>query len=704
MSTARSSPSAGPSRSASPEPPAPSYRIERFDASRSTDLMVTSRARRSTAGNRLKALLDQELEKDEVFAEVENDVDFIANENDDGVDIVDSDFDRDSGDEARGGDDESAGEREIEAQEKADRLKRRAAVRGAAGVVKRPPAVRRAAPETAPPEAKRRRISFAPDQPSSSLAGSSRRRTSARAATVQSKREVESRLEEASQRRAAQPAKHVVKKKATLTQDALIAEALEVEEENRESLRRFLEQEEERRAKQRQRKERITGPFVRWVSVGLRTKVVEEVKDSGAVEKSTVGTDGKAQDKGKARENEAQAVGGVDRTGIESKQMVASTGGGSEQQRSESVPRSVLDGQQTGDGNVNKANAPASSAQPEASADSQSKDTRALDKDASGDVTMADRSAAIAQGATPTLQSPSKDSDRPLVTTTLPATLDARPTPPAPSTAALTLDPVIAARQQTALLRAPTTPTPTTSTRAAASSTYELQARTLLSVERAPSDWEWLDEHTALLGTHCTWDRFPFVPARNRPLKPRQSICAITGLPAIYKDPRTGIAYANAHAYSVIGRLLHGRYVWSGGHYEDRGRKVGGKGERGKVGVGAVPPEMGVYLDDEQEAGPGGVWGLARDAVPTAKGKEAHPPPAPKDSPSTPAARQKAPTPAPAATPQPSQTAAEKKKSKPGFDVVLTNAIAPGDEKAVLAAALSLPAGSTRSGRRVQRP
>ncbi len=50
------------------------------------------------------------------------------------------------------------------------------------------------------------------------------------------------------------------------TLDALIAEALEVEEENRESLRRFLEQEEERRAKQRQRKERITGPFVRWMS------------------------------------------------------------------------------------------------------------------------------------------------------------------------------------------------------------------------------------------------------------------------------------------------------------------------------------------------------------------------------------------------------------------------------------------------------
>ncbi len=240
-----------------------SYRIERFDSSSTTDLMVTSRSKRSTAGNRLKALLDQELEKDEVFAEVENDVDFEANEHDDGVDIVDSDFDRDSDDDARAGvDDDSAGEREIEAQEKADKQKRRATAR-AVGIVKRP------APVRAPPEPKRRRISFAPQEPtsrsspSSTRAGSADspagRRSSARTATVQSKLQVETRLEEATQRKAAQPVRVVQKKKESLTQDALIAEALEVEEENRESLRRFLEQEEERRAKQRQRKERITG-------------------------------------------------------------------------------------------------------------------------------------------------------------------------------------------------------------------------------------------------------------------------------------------------------------------------------------------------------------------------------------------------------------------------------------------------------------
>ncbi|CDU24286.1 related to VPS72-component of the SWR1 complex, required for vacuolar protein sorting [Sporisorium scitamineum] len=733
MPTSRSSPAARPSRSASPEAnaaPTSSFRIERYDSTPTADLMVTSRSKRSTAGNRLKALLDQELEKDQVFAEVENDIDFEANENEDGVDIVDSDFDRDSDDDARAVEDESEGEREIEAQEKADKQKRRAAAR-AVGIIKRPAAAsvratRRPAPESsevATKEAKRRRISFAPDQPSSSPSAGegSRRRTSARAATVQSKLEVESRFKEASQRRAAQPVKQVVKKKAALTQDALIAEALEVEEENRESLRRFLEQEEERRAKQRQRKERITGPFVRWMSVGLKTKVVEDITP---VENKASGADRQAEDKEKGTQKEVVTVDGADRAPIERKQTVGSAEGSLEQQLSVSNSRSLPDGKESAEGSAKKPDAKESEqvstpppAQPDASVDpsSKGKAVDTLQKDSSDDVAMVDSAASAAPEAAPSIaastlattstpptqhrtENPAVQGVRP-TPTSLPAQTSTVATPPPPSNASLTLDPVIAARQQAALLRstAPTTPT---------SSRYELQARTLLSVERMPSDWDWLDEFNALLGTHCTWDSYPFVPSRNRPLKPRQSICPITGLPAIYKDPRTGIAYANAYAYKVIGKLLEGRFVWSGGHYEEErgGGEEGGEGRWGEGGGRGGAVEMGVYLDDEQEVGPGKVWLKARDVYPT-KTKQN-----PTETPTT----QKHPSPPSPSPPTTSATSAtsaatsagmtaEKKKSKPGFDVVLTNALAPGDEKAVLAAALSLPAGSTRSGRRVQR-
>lgn len=608
--------------------------------------MVTSRSKRSTAGNRLKALLDQELEKDEIFAEVENDVDFEANDNE-AVDIVDSDFDRDS-DEDRPAQDESEGEREIERQEKEDKRRRRAQAR-TVGVVKRPftaTAIAQKTPNSAgAEEPKKRRISFAPDHTSSpGTIDAAKRRSSARAATVQSKREVESRLEEASQRRAAQPFKHVVKKKASLTQDALIAEALEVEEENRESLRRFLEQEEERRAKQRQRKERITGPFVRWMSVGFKTKVVEEIRAADQASGGAADTGGQQANAAAVAEHPRSASSVHSAEG----EKCEESGAGAD------VPDSQV--------------AISIPAPLQASADIQNRDTDAgpLAKAAlSG--TMGTNSLASASAST---------------------------------AESLTLDPVIAARQQAALLRSCTnTHDASTSTSAEATTSgirFELQARTLLSIERMPEDWEWLDEHNALFGTHCAWDAYPFVPSRNRPLRPRQSICPITGLPAIYKDPRTGIAYGSKHAYAVITRLLHAKWLWTGGHYQDSPQIMEPKPKSkikhlASIPAGAVPPQSGIYLDDEDERGATDIWLTARATLPAPN--PTHPPTHP-----FPSARTSEPS-ACTTTTTPSKLT-DKRRSKPHFEVVLTNALAPGDEKAVLAAALELPAGSTRSGRR----
>lgn len=546
--------------------------------------MITSRSKRSTAGNRLKALLDQELEKDEIFTEVENDVDFQANEDADGVDIVDSDFDRDSDDDQAAVEDESEGEREIVRAEKEVKAKRRAATK-VMGIVKRP------APARATGEAKRRRISFAPDTLTSTSSATGtvvegKRRSSARSATVQSKRDVESRLEEAEQRRATQPTRAPAKKREKLTQDALIAEALEVEEENRESLRRFLEQEEERRRKQRVRKERIVGPFVRWMSVGLKVKrpVVEEVV---VVEKD--------------KEADERAL-------LPAPQQMVSENAAMAMESSEQEPATT-----------------------------------------------------VSPPAPPT------------------------PTIPLTSTSALTLDPVLQARKEAANHRTTTTSSPSKPT--PSTEGYELQSRTLLSVERMPEDWEWLDEFSTLLGSHVDWSSYPYVPSRNRPLKPRQSICPITGLPALYRDPRTGIPYANSHAYKVITQVLKGKFWWTGGHYsqpEEVGKGKKNAAVAAKVASGAVPVQMGIYVDDEDEKGPNDVWLKSKQNLPTPAPTLTH-------------------TRTTNSTPSIQEAPAKKDKTKPGFDVVLTNAIAPGDEKALLAQALSLPAGSTRSGRRVHR-
>ncbi|SAM86164.1 related to VPS72-component of the SWR1 complex, required for vacuolar protein sorting [Ustilago bromivora] len=654
-------------RSTSPSDPShsTSYRIERFDSTSipASDLMVTSRSKRSTAGNRLKQLLDQELERDEIFTEVENDIDFEANENEDGVDIVDSDFDRDSDDDARAAvEDESEGEREIEAQEKVDKSKRRAAVRAAGGIIKRPAAAAAAIRKPpAPPgageggrEAKRRRISFAPDTPSPSTSSSvlevgSRRRTSARSATVQSKLQVESRLEEAEQRRAAQPVKVVQKKKASLTQDALIAEALEVEEENRESLRRFLEQEEERRAKQRQGKERIEGPFVRWVSAGMRVRVVQE--------------EGK-----KEGENQVNAASTDPNAGLQRKDAVQ-------------------------DGKADRGEEMASGA-------------RLQSQQGSAEVKQA-----VAGDSDATMQEPGKEvaSEQASASTSAPQNetpTDATCVPQPASTSSLTLDPVLAVRKEAASIRSSTGSKPILCNPTLNAPRRELQARTLLTLERRPREFSWLDEYASIFGSHVDWSCYPYVPSRNRPVKPRQSICPITGLPAIYKDPRTGIPYANALAYKVITRVLEGGFVWSGGHYsspDGEGREGGGRGKRrekdggkgGLVGRGAAPPQMGIWLDDEAEKGPGEVWLSAREVTPTKKPVQTS---REREKESVEERRGKG------GKAKQTEKATSKETRKPGFDVVVTNAVAPGDEKALLAEALSLPPGSTRSGRRVARP
>ena len=44
---------------------------------------------------------------------------------------------------------------------------------------------------------------------------------------------------------------------------------------------------------------------------------------------------------------------------------------------------------------------------------------------------------------------------------------------------------------------------------------------------------------------------------------PHPPICAITGHPARYKDPKTGLPYYNGYAYREIQRISKGDYKWS---------------------------------------------------------------------------------------------------------------------------------------------
>ncbi|KAJ3087692.1 hypothetical protein HK102_010490 [Quaeritorhiza haematococci] len=60
-----------------------------------------------------------------------------------------------------------------------------------------------------------------------------------------------------------------------------------------------------------------------------------------------------------------------------------------------------------------------------------------------------------------------------------------------------------------------------------------------------------------------SFEQSPFAQWAGKPKYPEHPICPITGLPAQYKDPKTGIPYANLEAFKTLRAVLNHRYVWS---------------------------------------------------------------------------------------------------------------------------------------------
>ncbi|KAG5636002.1 hypothetical protein H0H81_009429 [Sphagnurus paluster] len=84
-----------------------------------------------------------------------------------------------------------------------------------------------------------------------------------------------------------------------------------------------------------------------------------------------------------------------------------------------------------------------------------------------------------------------------------------------------------------------------------------------LGQEKGTPRPQWGDTMAALFGDHVVWDDVKVFVGRGRPLsRPRQT-CPITGRQARYRDPRTGVPYADAHAYRVLTRLLNHEFAWS---------------------------------------------------------------------------------------------------------------------------------------------
>jgi vacuolar protein sorting-associated protein 72 len=241
-----------------------------------TEWLVTARKKRSTAGNRLSTLIQQAAAEDDelelLFAEDENDEVFEDIDTDASDDQMDSsDDDEDQGPAA--GTEELDGEKELQAQERAERkAKKRKLNDGIPNVFRKRVKIDSTAPK-APPEPKKKTeriwIPKAKEVPT---------RASTRRTTKLSKEQLQAQIRDRERRRLRQlgmmekatKRKQAAKPK-TMTQEERLAEAARVEMKNAKSLNSWEEAEKIREEEQRAKlaalnSRKLEGPVITWWS------------------------------------------------------------------------------------------------------------------------------------------------------------------------------------------------------------------------------------------------------------------------------------------------------------------------------------------------------------------------------------------------------------------------------------------------------
>ena len=268
--------------------------------------LVTGRAKRVTAGNRLSSLLEKEGddELELLFAENEEEEDVEFEDEDENASDAQLDSSTDEEDQDPTKIDDLDGERELQRLDRLERQKKRKAQE----VFKRPSALRkrvkidRSATPTTPaprPRKKSERVSWMPTNADAPT------RVSSRKQTVQNREFVHQKLVTSEQTRLkvmhsmdlAQKRKDASKPK-TLTQADRMEEAAKTERKNAKSLNRWEESEKKRSEEQRAKLEalhnrQLTGPVItwwsglaRWVNGKISHLGVGQIRAAGHAEKS----------------------------------------------------------------------------------------------------------------------------------------------------------------------------------------------------------------------------------------------------------------------------------------------------------------------------------------------------------------------------------------------------------------------------------
>ncbi|WVR06196.1 hypothetical protein IAU60_003226 [Kwoniella sp. DSM 27419] len=598
------------------------------------ETVTLGRSKRSTAGNRMRELLEKahQDDKDEIFAEVEGDDEFEAPQEQ--RDVYLDEF-ADTDEEVE--EDEEATERALQREERQKaKGKTRAIYNPLANQPKpkktmEPPSASTSALAALDPSIDT--SAMAPStlmltlrkqrREAKRLGRSEARRSNLRASTLKTEEEIKAREEaeranRSNKGRRPQHETGEVRGSRPMTQDELIAAALEEEERNKEALRDWLRKEDEKRELRRVGRKRVKGPRWTWVSrtVGKLVEVVdvpEPLVPSGAVSKATVDAPAAACEGTAAIESDAISV----------DQPQASTAAVAVPPLSEG--QVAVDTSPSDDAAVPSGSEPpgpskdaAASVVVQSQISSNPPDLEAVKPDEASSVAQTSQSPRPEQFATAT----------PALAAASEAQAKARSEPaPAPTPTTVSGNAAHAAERPAPISTTQETPQdnvlppsnpgvnlatpldgPPPQTQANASDTPSNQPEPIKSSTAldppAPSPPQPTAEDPAqytrnylilsqipgglpaelklVLGDHVDWDEVAYIPARNRPITRRPPACPLTGLPAKYRHPDTMIPYATVEGYKTIEAMLANRYMydeggwWAGGEEDDHAEGMEG--------------------------------------------------------------------------------------------------------------------------------
>ncbi|KZT58561.1 YL1-domain-containing protein [Calocera cornea HHB12733] len=533
--------------------------------------LVVQRERRANAGNRMRALLDIEFEAEEMFAEEENDIEFISQDEED--DVFESDFvsTEDEPDE-----DEEAEERAVLREEKVKRAaaRKKADRTTTTSLFVPKPAAKAPAEQRAKP-VKRVSIALPPDTRSINILDNSyplRRRQSARSSTRTAKLKLERKLKEDAARRASvvsRPKRPIQPRK---TQDQLIADALELEERNVKSLKDFLAREEEKKRTARVvRKTVHDGGVVAFISRAEEVRIppVQVIEPTVAPMEMLLPLPA-FPSSAATQVMKLEQIAEECQATMKEQPLSLAGSGVPEPRKSPSAPQPEKPGGSPDVGESGQALP--------ADVDVASLTTpQRADADDVEEVQPIPLAATTPHEPAERLPSPKEEVDQSVGVEVIPEATTSRSLGEpsfavASSESASTEERFLQTRNLVALKDL-----------IPEDLAMEEDGDNEMQKSKTKVPWTWVEEMTALFGDHVDWGSLKVVPARNRPIYRRPPMCPMTGLPAPYRDPQTGIPYANAKAYRTLQRLTDHQFVWS----EGRGVYWADEREQGARGVPA---------------------------------------------------------------------------------------------------------------------